>query len=65
MKVLEMLTTPKTIFEVTTELFPKVYAKQPGLTLSETLGQLDYLVEHQLAAIEEHDGTVYYQKVKL
>jgi len=65
MKVLEMLTTPKTIFEVTTELFPKVYAKQPGLTLSETLGQLDYLVDRQLATIKKHDSIEYYQKIEL
>lgn len=63
MKVLEMLNTPKTIFEVTMELFPKVYTKQPGLTLSETLGQLDYLVDQQQATIENHDGILYYKKV--
>ena len=63
MKVLEMLSTPKTIFEVTMELFPKVYAKQPGLTLSETLGQLDYLVEQQLATIDSHDGKLLYKNM--
>ena len=61
-KVLEMLQTPKTIFEVTMELFPKVYAKQPGLTLSETLGQLDYLVDQKQATIENRDGVLFYKK---
>lgn len=62
MKVKEMLDTPKTIFEVTMELFPKVYTKQPGLTISETLGQLDYLVDEKLATYELHDGVYYYRK---
>lgn len=62
MKVKEMLVTPKTIFEVTRELFPRVYAKQPGLTVSETLGQLDYLVEEKLATSELRDGVYFYRK---
>ncbi len=62
MKVKEMLDTPKTIFEVTRELFPRVYAKQPGLTVSETLGQLDYLVEEKLATSELRDGVYFYRK---
>ena len=65
MKVLEMIQTPKTIFEVTMELFPKVYAKEPGLTLSETLGQLDYLVDQKQATIEIRDGILFYKKVVL
>ncbi len=65
MKVFEMLNSPKTVFDVTMELFPKVYAKQPGLTLSETLGQLDYLVDKQLATIENYDGILYYKKASL
>ena len=62
MKVLSMLETPKTVFQATMELFPKVYTKQPGLTVSETLGQLDYLVEQGLATIQLIDGKAYYQK---
>ena len=42
-----------------------MYAKQPGRTLSETLGQLDYLVDRQLATIKKHDSIVYYQKIEL
>lgn len=62
MKVLGMLATPKTVFETTVELFPKVYSKQPGLTVSETLGQLDYLVNEGLAEIELKNGVAYYKK---
>ena len=39
----------KTIFELTQQLFPTVYEKELGLTLSETIGQTDYLVSKGLA----------------
>ena len=46
MKVLAMMDNgPRTIFELTHELFPTVYEKELGLTLSETIGQTDYLVD--------------------
>ncbi|MFT4415684.1 MBL fold metallo-hydrolase [Fredinandcohnia humi] len=42
--VLHMLREqPMTAFEVCTRLFPKVFHKQPVLTMSETVGQLDFL----------------------
>lgn len=34
---------PSTAFELCQTLFPKIYKKQLGLTLSETIGQIDYL----------------------
>ena len=53
MKVLDMMKDgEKTIFELTQELFPKVYEKELGLTLSETIGQVDYLMEN--GYITEH-----------
>lgn len=61
-KVLQMLHQPKTVFEVTMELFPKVYTKQPGLTVSETLGQLDYLIDQKLATMKIENGIAYYEK---
>ncbi|EGQ27727.1 metallo-beta-lactamase superfamily domain protein [Sporosarcina newyorkensis 2681] len=49
MKVLGMLREqPQTVFEVTKRLFPAVYEKELGLTLSETIGQLDYLISKEL-----------------
>ncbi|PIC59199.1 MBL fold metallo-hydrolase [Sporosarcina sp. P12(2017)] len=48
MKVLAMLDESKTVFDVTKRLFPAVYEKELGLTLSETIGQLDYLVAAEL-----------------
>ncbi|WP_332645367.1 MBL fold metallo-hydrolase [Lysinibacillus sp. 54212] len=62
-KVREMLEEPKTVFDVTKMLFEKIYKKQPGLTLSETLGQLDYLVDNQLAQIIVREDIEFYQKV--
>lgn len=50
----------KSLFQLTQQLFPKVYQKQLGLTLSETLGQLDYLIEHDLVVTSERDGVLYY-----
>jgi glyoxylase-like metal-dependent hydrolase (beta-lactamase superfamily II) len=45
---------PLTIFEITQKLFPTVYEKELGLTLSETIGQVDYLLDEGLA-IESRD----------
>ncbi|MBM7701632.1 MBL fold metallo-hydrolase [Metabacillus iocasae] len=43
-KVLKLIKEqPRTAFQICTKLFPKVYEKQLGLTMSETIGQLDYL----------------------
>lgn len=53
LKVLDMMKDgEKTIFELTKELFPKVYEKELGLTLSETIGQVDYLMDE--GYIKEH-----------
>lgn len=62
LKVREMITEPKNVFEVTKELFAKIYQAQLGLTLSETLGQLDYLVDEGLAVLSEENGVNVYQK---
>ena len=54
MKVLAMMDDgPRTIFELTQELFPSVYEKELGLTLSETIGQTDYLVNEGLPVKHE------------
>ena len=45
-KVLDMMNDgEKTIYELTQQLFPTVYEKELGLTLSETIGQIDYLMD--------------------
>lgn len=51
--VLEMLKVqPMNALQVCQQLFPQVYKKEITLTLSETLGQLDYLVEEGYIKID-------------
>lgn len=61
-KVLDMIEGSKNLFEVTQELFARIYMQQLGLTLSETLGQLDYLVDEELAEERIEDGVQCYLK---
>lgn len=61
MKVLAMMDGgPRTIFELTKELFPAVYEKELGLTLSETIGQTDYLVDEGLVVETRDEGGIYH-----
>lgn len=54
----------RTVYELTKELFAHAYEKELGLTLSETIGQLDYLVEEGLIKEQIRDGGIfYYSKV--
>lgn len=64
MKVLAMLDAPQTVFDVTKLLFPAVYEKELGLTLSETIGQLDYLVEQGLIS-ETKDASGVHRYVRI
>ncbi|PFA63951.1 MBL fold metallo-hydrolase [Bacillus sp. AFS015802] len=59
--VLEMIKGNRvTVFEICKALFPSVYQKELGLTLSETIGQLDYLESLQFIRKEKLDGIYYY-----
>ncbi|WP_100331489.1 MBL fold metallo-hydrolase [Bacillus xiapuensis] len=62
MQVKEMLAEqPLTAFEVCKQLFPNVYKKQMGLTLSESVGQLDYLLSIDEIGVHPDDrGILYY-----
>lgn len=51
---------PRTIFDLTKELFPQAYKKELGLTLSETVGQTDYLVQEGLIREEKDENGIYY-----
>ncbi|WP_078413679.1 MBL fold metallo-hydrolase [Priestia abyssalis] len=44
---------PMTVFEICRRLFPAVYETQLGLTISETIGQLDYLEEAGEIKVDE------------
>lgn len=53
----------KTIFELTKMLFPKVFEKELGLTLSETIGQIDYLMDEGLITEKRTDkGILLYEQ---
>lgn len=53
-----------TVYELTKELFAHAYEKELGLTLSETIGQIDYLLEDGLITERlGEDGIFYYSKV--
>lgn len=57
MQVKKMLEEkPLTAFEVCQQLFAKVYRHEIGLTMSETIGQLDYLVDLGEIESEIQDG---------
>lgn len=62
MSVKEMLQErPLTAFEVCMRLFPAVYKKETALTMSETVGQLDYLLNIGEAGVEQNDqGVLFY-----
>ncbi|PSL41099.1 glyoxylase-like metal-dependent hydrolase (beta-lactamase superfamily II) [Planomicrobium soli] len=61
LKVLGMLKgQEKTVYQLTQELFPYAYEKELGLTLSETIGQIDYLLEDGLIAERMADNGVFY-----
>jgi glyoxylase-like metal-dependent hydrolase (beta-lactamase superfamily II) len=62
-KVYELLKEqPLTAYEVCKEIFPKVYQKQLSLTMSETVGQLDFLEDlGEIKLIEREDGKLIYK----
>lgn len=62
LKIREMLQEPRTVFDVTQDFYARIYKQQLGLTISEILGQLDYLVDEELAEVELVDGVYFYKK---
>lgn len=60
-KVYELLQKEHlTPFELSKKLFPKHYIKQLELTMSETIGQLDYLMEEDKVSFKMQDGIMYF-----
>lgn len=51
---------PMTAFETCIQLFPKIFMKQPLLTMSETVGQLDFLEELGEIKINISNGQFIY-----
>jgi len=64
MKVYDMLSDgPKSVFELTVRLFPAAYRRELGLTLSETLGQMDYLLASgRVTRLVDSEGIERYEQ---
>lgn len=64
MRVLNMLEErPKNIFELNEEIFPIHFEAKLGLTLSQTIGQVDYLLDNNfLTAEKDENGVFWYEK---
>lgn len=61
MKVLDLLDGREgTVYDLTKQLFPHAYEKELGLTLSETIGQIDYLLEDGLILERLSDNGIFY-----
>jgi glyoxylase-like metal-dependent hydrolase (beta-lactamase superfamily II) len=65
MKVLAMTNNgSRTIFELNKALFPAVYEKELGLTLSVTIGHTDYLIDKEfIRETRDESGILHYEKV--
>lgn len=63
-KVLSLLKEyPQTAFQICQQIFPKQYERQIDLTMSETIGQLDYLEDNGLVIRTMEDGVIYYHAI--
>lgn len=51
----------KSAYEISKELYPKLYKKEFSLTLSQTIGQLDYLLNKSMISSEKIDGIYYFR----
>ena len=60
--VYEILSKPKTVMEVTSELYASIYKSQLGLTLSKTIGYLDQLENKGLIKSELNDDILIYSR---
>lgn len=50
----------QTAFQICKQIFVKQYEKQLDLTMSETIGQLDYLEDEGIVEHSEEDGILFY-----
>ncbi|KYD25116.1 MULTISPECIES: MBL fold metallo-hydrolase [Geobacillus] len=61
-RVLDMVKErPQTVFDVCQKLFPSVYERQLMLTMSETIGQLDYLEANGYVTKKQEAGRYVYE----
>jgi glyoxylase-like metal-dependent hydrolase (beta-lactamase superfamily II) len=62
-QLIKLVDRPKTVIELTMDLYPTVYKAELGLTLSKTLGYLDCLIRDGLVYGELIDGVLIYSRV--
>lgn len=62
-QLLQLMDGHQTVIELTMNLFPTVYQKQMGLTLSKTLGYLDCLVRDEIVQVDLINGVHFYSLV--
>jgi glyoxylase-like metal-dependent hydrolase (beta-lactamase superfamily II) len=61
MQVREMLAgKSSTVYEICQQLFPGIYERELNLTISETVGQLDYLQSLDAVSVREEGTTFFY-----
>lgn len=61
-KVLHILSSQTlTAFEISKELYPALYNRAISLTLAQTVGQLDYLLEKDLIECKKENGVFLYE----
>lgn len=63
-KVLSLINEPKTVYEITKQIYATAYKTQLGLTLSKTIGELDLLELHGYVKKEIQNGVEMYTRVK-
>ncbi len=65
MQVYELLDKPKSVIEVTQQLYSSIYKTQLGLTLSKSIGYLDLLEKEGLVQFEQvGDVNIYSRYIK-
>lgn len=62
-QILEILSEPKTVLDVTKELYASIYKKELALTLSKTIGQLDYLLNEGVVKVEKIGEVNIYSRI--
>lgn len=63
MQVLQLIDEPKTLLDITKQLYASAYQKVLSLTLSKTLGFLDYLENEGYITAEQEGDIIFYRKI--
>lgn len=58
----DILSEPKTVYEVTQKLYASLYKSELGLTLSKTIGELDYLEQEGFVKVELVGDVLIYSR---